>query len=114
MYAQGKQGAPECIRRFCAILMKNGQGTGRIPLTAGIILGKFIFPFIIEQCQFVIVVFGDRLEIDGLPDIGGVVSYDATGAKPNGFLLTLFKPVAVSGSENNSSWNLATILRRLV
>ena len=32
----------------------------------------------------------------------------------HGFLVTLFKPVAVSGSENNSSWNLATILRRLV
>jgi len=34
-------------------------------------------------------------------------------AQTHGFLATLFKPVAVSGSENNSSWNLATILRRL-
>ena len=52
-------------------MMRNGQGTGRITLTTGIVLGKFLFPFIIEHRQFVIVVFGDRLEIDGLPDIGG-------------------------------------------
>lgn len=43
---------------------------GRISLTAGILLDKFLFPFIIENRQFVIVVFGDRLEIDRLSDIG--------------------------------------------
>ena len=85
-----------------------------MPLTAGIALDKFLCPFIIEGCQFVIVVLGNRLEIDGLSGSGGVVSCEATDAPSYRFLVTLFKPVAVSGSENSSSWNLATILRRLV
>lgn len=53
-----------------------GQNDAReAPLTAGIILGKLLFPFIVEHRQFVIVMFGDRLEIDGLPKMSLVSDY---------------------------------------
>ena len=42
---------------------------GKIPLTAGIALGESIFPFIIEPRQIVIMALGDRLEINGLPEV---------------------------------------------
>ena len=50
-------------------MIREHNDAGGIPLTAGIALGKSILPFIVEHRQFVIVVFGDRLEIDGLSDI---------------------------------------------
>ena len=53
--------------------MIRGRNDGsEIRLTAGITLDKFIFPFIIEHRQIVIMALGDRFEIDGLP--GGGVS----------------------------------------
>lgn len=95
-------------------MIRGRDDVGEIPLTAGIALGKFRFPFIIESRQFVIVFLSDSLEVDGLPGSGDVVSHNAMDSELRGFLVTLFKPVAVSGSENSSSWNLATILMRLV
>lgn len=50
------------------------------PLTAGIALGKIYIPFIVEHGQFVIVMLGDHLEIDGLKE-KGIVSSDATDVK---------------------------------
>ena len=66
-------------------MIRGRNDVGRIRLTAGAVLNKFLLLFIVEQ--FVIVVFGDCLEIDGLPGIGSVVSHDETGIKPTSFSL---------------------------
>lgn len=53
-------------------MIRGRDDAGRIPLTAGIVLDMFLFPFVVERRQCVIVVFGDCLEIDGLP-VSGVL-----------------------------------------
>lgn len=40
------------------------------PLTAGIALSELPLPFIIENCQLVVVMLCDYLEVDGLPMTG--------------------------------------------
>lgn len=55
-------------------MIRRQDDASEIRLTAGIAFDKFLFPFIVERRQFVIVVLGDRLEIDGLPGSGDVVS----------------------------------------
>ena len=115
---QRKQGTPESVRGFCKELMGNGSGGYEIDaqetmLTTGIILCKLLFPLIVEERQIVIVTFGDRLEVDGLPRTGACKLL-RNEYKSRESLVTLFRPVAVSGSENNSSWNLPTILIRQV
>ena len=68
-------------------MIRGRDDAGQIPLAAGIALRKFLFPFIVERRQFVIMAVGDRLEIDGLPVSGSVVSHNATGVKPMDFRL---------------------------